>query len=228
MRLDKFIALQGIASRSQAKELVKKGKVLIQGSPVKHADTDIPEGERVWIDGTEYVCSEYEYYLLYKPAGYLTARSDTRQPVVMELVPSKRTDLAPVGRLDADTEGVLLITNDGALAHELLSPRKHVKKTYYAELDRELPPDAEMLLKQPMEFSDFTSAPADAFEKLDARKALLTISEGKFHQVKRMFHAIGCEVTYLKRVSFGCLTLDGMKPGECRKLTAEETETLKR
>lgn len=227
IRLDKYLALSGRGTRSEVKELVRKGQISVNGTPVKTADLKIAETDTVTVNGETVRYEEYEYWILYKPAGFLTARTDREKRVVMELVPSFRKELAPVGRLDEDTEGVLLLTDDGALAHELLSPKKHVKKTYYAELDTALPLDAEERLSKPIAFKDFTSEPVDAFEKITDKSAYLTISEGKFHEVKRLFHAIGCDVTYLKRTAFGPLTLDGMKAGEARRLTDEEIRKLK-
>ncbi len=222
MRLDKALADQGIGTRKEVRELIAKGRVSVDGETVKQPDLQVSESSEILLDGGMLDLAPYEYWLLYKPAGYLSATEDRVHPVVTELIPSKRKGLAPVGRLDIDTEGLLLITNDGAFSHRLQSPKYHVPKTYYAELDSDLPENAAGLFSQTMTFSDFTAKPADGFEKLSARSALLTISEGKFHQVKRMFAKIGCEVVYLRRERFGSLTLDSMHPGEARKLTEKE------
>lgn len=156
----------------------------------------------------------------------MSATEDMLYPTVMELIQSQRHDLYPVGRLDVDTEGLLLISNDGKLTHEVLSPKKHVDKKYYVEFDGTLPENAVDFFNQPMEFEEFTSAPSK-LEILDTNKAYLTIHEGKFHQVKRMFEKANCTVTYLQRIEFGPLKLDNLPLGEFRALTQEELDALK-
>ncbi len=227
LRLDKLLTEYGYGTRSQVKDLIRKEKVTVSGRDKPGPETAVSEEDRVFVNGEELVRSEYEYWLLYKPSGYLTAVTDRLRPVVMDLIPSKRKDLSPVGRLDLDTEGVLLVTNDGMLSHQLLSPAKHVEKTYYAELASDLPENAAQLFASPMVFSDFTAKPALSFEKITDRSARLTICEGKFHQVRRMFLKAGCEVVYLRRERFSFLTLSGLKPGEARLLTEEEIKKLR-
>jgi len=226
MRLDKYLADIGVGSRQNVKNLIRAGRIAINGEVIKKPEASVPENPEIKLAGEIVSGSAIEYWLLYKPAGYVTARTDNKYPCVMELVPSKRSDLSPVGRLDVDTEGVLLITNDGALNHQLVGPKNTISKTYYAKLDADLPDDAKERLAQPIEFKDFTSKPAE-MEKLSAREALLTVTEGKYHEVKRLFYSIGCEVIYLRRERFGCLTLDNMQKGEVRQLIAEEVELLK-
>ena len=216
MRLDKCLATMGIGARSYVKELIRSGAVSVNGKVCKAPETPVSEDDEILVNGKPLEHEDFEYYILYKPAGYLSAREDPRKPVVMELVPSKRTDLFPVGRLDFDTEGLLLITNDGELNHRLLSPKYKVPKKYYAELDADLPPDAKEKLSRPIVFQDFTSEPA-VLEVIDLRHAYLTVTEGKYHEVKRLFHAIGCDVVYLRRETFGKLSLSGLKRGEIRK-----------
>lgn len=227
MRLDKYLAHMGFGTRNQVKTLIKNGWVRIDDTTVKKADIQVKENQKVYVDDelVEYI--EYEYYMLNKPAGYVSACEDNIHPTVMELVQSQRTDLYPVGRLDIDTEGLLLITNDGQFTHNLLSPKKHVDKKYYVEFSGVLPSDACDIFNQPMEFEDFTSQPAK-LEILAEDKAYLTIHEGKFHQVKRMFQKVGCEVTYLKRVEFGPLTLGSLEIGKARPLTDKEIEMLQK
>ena len=227
MRLDKYLADMQVGTRSEVKEIIRKGHVKVNGTITKKADAKVQISDQILVDEEIINYIEYEYLLMNKPAGYLTAREDKRYPVMMDLIHSVRKDLVPVGRLDKDTEGVLLITNDGELNHALLSPKSHVQKTYYAELDNDLPNNAADILSKPMEFSDFTAAAADKYEKINERAAYLTISEGKFHQVKRMFAKLGCNVTYLKRISFGNLRVDDLKPGEYRPLSVEELKELK-
>ena len=227
MRLDRFLRERGYGSRKEIQENIRKGKVSVDSEIVKDPGFRVPEGAEVCFGGQPVDKSRYICYLLNKPSGCVTARTDENHPVVMDLVPSDVPDLAPVGRLDKDTEGVLLITNDGELAHRLLSPKYHVPKKYYAECRSPFPEEAKTLLENPMIFKDFTTEGA-VFEKLTDSSAYLTVTEGKFHQVKRMFLKIGCEVTYLRRESFAGLTLEGLAPGEYRKLSEEETTALRK
>lgn len=226
MRLDKFLSHMGYGTRNEVKNIIKNGWVTIEGKTIKKADFQVKEDQTVYVDDVPVSYVRYEYYILNKPAGYVSAKEDTLHPTVMELIPSIRNDLYPVGRLDLDTEGLLLVCNDGQLTHELLSPKKHVLKKYYVEFEGTLPENAVEIFAQPMDLDDFITKPAK-LEVLDQDKAYLTISEGKFHQVKRMFQNVGCEVTYLKRVSFGPLELKDLEIGQARALTPEEIELLK-
>ena len=226
MRLDKFLSHMGYGTRNEVKNIIKNGWVTIEGKTIKKADFQVKEDQTVYVDDVPVSYVRYEYYILNKPAGYVSATEDTLHPTVMELIPSVRNDLYPVGRLDLDTEGLLLVCNDGHLTHELLSPKKHVLKKYYVEFVGTLPENAIDVFAQSMDLDDFVTKPAK-LEVLDQNKAYLTISEGKFHQVKRMFQNVGCEVTYLKRVSFGPLELKDLEIGQARALTPEEIELLK-
>ena len=225
MRLDKFLADMQIGTRSEVKKLIQKGHVSINYQIVKKVDTKVDEETIVYVDGLRVDYVSYEYYLLNKPAGFLSATQDSHYPVVMELVPCIRKDVGIVGRLDKDTEGLLLLTNDGELNHRLLSSKNHVLKKYYVQVDTDIPDNAEDVFSKPIVFEEFTSLPAE-FEYIDNRSAYLTICEGKYHQVKRMFEKIGCTVTYLKRVQFGSLTLDGLESGQYRTLTEGEIKDL--
>lgn len=225
MRLDKFLADMQIGTRSEVKKLIQKGHVSINDQIVKKVDTKVDEETIVYVDGLRVDYVSYEYYLLNKPAGFLSATQDSHYPVVMELVPCIRKDVGIVGRLDKDTEGLLLLTNDGELNHRLLSSKNHVLKKYYVQVDTDIPDNAEDVFSKPIVFEEFTSLPAE-FEYIDNRSAYLTICEGKYHQVKRMFEKIGCTVTYLKRVQFGSLTLDGLESGQYRTLTEGEIKDL--
>ena len=226
MRIDKFLADMNFGTRSQVKDLIKKKLVKVNGEIVRSSSLSVSEKDTVEVNGQTVSYVELEYYLLNKPAGYLSATEDRYDHVVMELVNSQRKDLYPVGRLDKDTEGLLIICNDGDLTHRLLSPKYHVNKKYYAELDKPLPDNAKELLEAPMDLGDFITK-GSSFEKINDTSAYLTISEGKFHQVRRMFEKTGCTVTYLKRVSFAFLTLEGLETGQYRKLSEEEIEKLK-
>ena len=226
MRLDRFLSERLPESREEIKKNIRAGKVTIDGQAVRDPGVKINGTESVQYRGEVIDAEAYEYWLLYKTAGYVTARTDEEHQTVMELVPSKRKGLSPVGRLDKDTEGVLLITDDGELNHRLVSPKYHVDKKYYAECDRAFPENAKEILERPIEFKDYT-AEGGVFEQITENSCYLTIAEGKFHQVKRMIAKCGTEVTYLRRESFGPLTLINMQPGECRKLEKEEIEALK-
>ena len=229
IRLDKFLADMGRGTRSQIREMAKKGRISINGQPVKKVD---PERDAVAVDGQPVAYVTHEYYMLHKPAGVVTATEDNLHRTVMDLLKTARKDLFPVGRLDIDTEGLLLITNDGELAHQLLSPKKHVDKVYFARVAGALPEDAAQRMAEGMTLRDGTPVlPAElAIDGTDGDETLvrLTIREGKFHQVKRMFEALGCRVTYLKRLSMGPLALDPELPcGAARPLTEQEIQAVK-
>lgn len=234
LRLDKYLADMGIGTRSQVKEYLRKGRVCVGGEVCRRPETKVnPAADQVTFDGGPVGYCFYEYYMLNKPQGVVSATEDNRYPTVVELIEEKkRKDLFPVGRLDVDTEGLLLITNDGALAHELLSPKKHVDKVYEVRADGALPADAVERFAAGISLPDGTPClPAD-WKLLEADSGgchgLLTIREGKFHQVKLMFAALGMEVVHLKRLSMGPLSLDeGLAAGEYRELTEEEIAALK-
>jgi len=236
IRLDKFLVEMNKGSRSQMKEAAKKGRIQVNGQVEKKTERKIdPTAERVLFDGLPVMYQEFEYYMLNKPQGVVSATQDNLHRTVIDLLPAeKRGDLFPVGRLDIDTEGLLLITNDGDLAHRLLAPKKHVDKQYYARVDGMLPADsiarmAEGLVLTDAEGTKVKPAKLEILKKeTDNNEILLTIQEGKFHQVKRMFEALGCHVTYLKRLSMGALQLDqALAVGEFRRLTEEEVLLLK-
>ncbi len=226
MRLDKYLSHMGFGTRNDVKKIIKNGWVTINDETIKKADYNVKEEDIVCVDDEPVNYVEFEYYMLNKPAGYVSATEDRLYPTVMELIQSQRHDLYPVGRLDIDTEGLLLISNDGTFTHNLLSPKKHVDKKYYVEFDGVLPDNAVELFSKPMQLEDFIASPSQ-LEIIDQNKAYLTIHEGKFHQVKRMFEHVGCTVTYLKRVQFSFLTLENLEVGEFRVLTKDEVEKLK-
>ncbi|WP_394522139.1 pseudouridine synthase [Lacrimispora sp. JR3] len=234
IRLDKYLGEMGEGTRSQIKEMAKKGRIWVDGIPEKRTERKIdPERNQVTVDGRQVSYVDFEYYMLNKPQGVVSATEDKRYETVISLITErKRDDLFPVGRLDIDTEGLLLITNDGALAHKLLSPKKHVDKVYYARIEGTLPSDAKERIGEGLILSDGTpTLPAllEVLETGEVTEVYLTIREGKFHQVKRMFETLGCHVVYLKRISMGSLLLDeALKPGEYRTLREEEIEELKK
>lgn len=231
MRLDKFLCEMGAGTRSEVKTYLKKGQVTVNDEIIKKPETKIDENkDKICFLGQFLRYEAVQYFLLNKPAGCVTATKDHLSETVMSFLPENaRDDLFPVGRLDKDTEGLLLITNDGQLAHELLSPKKHVDKTYYATIDGKV---AEAHIRQFLEGlnigDDTMTMPAKLkILKSDAVSEVeLTIQEGRFHQVKRMFDAVGTKVTYLKRISMGPLSLGELQPGEVRRLTEEEIENL--
>lgn len=228
MRLDRFLKEQGIASRSELKAYIRKGRVKVDGTvctdPGFHVD---PEKNQVTFDDVPVRHSRYVYLMMNKPKGILTATSDRQARTVLDLLPEKyrRMGVFPVGRLDKDTEGLLLITNNGRLAHNLLSPKKHVPKLYEAHLDRYPGEAAVTAFREGVVInSEFTALPAELrFISRDPVIAHVVVYEGKFHQVKRMFKAVGAEVVYLKRLKMGELALDeSLEPGEYRELTDSE------
>jgi len=234
LRLDKYLADMQYGTRSQIKEIIRKGRVTVDGAVVKSADMKVTPGTNViTVDGMGVSYAEFEYYMLNKPAGVVSATEDNTCKTVLDCIEDKqRKDLFPVGRLDKDTEGLLLITNDGQMAHSLLSPKKHVDKTYYAEIDGDFDGEMKAKLEEGVSLGDFVTMPA-VIKILENGQELskieITIREGKFHQVKRMFEAVGRNVTYLKRLSMGPLKLDEvLMPGDYRILTEEELSELKR
>lgn len=226
MRLDKFLADMSLGTRSEVKKIIASKRIKVNGLIVNKADYQVKEADEIYFDDQLINYVDYEYYVLNKPKGYICATEDKNYPVVMELINSKRKDLVPIGRLDKDTEGLLLISNDGKLNHHLLSPKSHVIKKYYVEVDTKIPKNAEEIFAREMDLGDFITKPA-LFERINETSAYLSITEGKYHQVKRMFEKIGCTVTYLKRMEFKNLNLDGLDVGQYRSLTEEEINNLK-
>ena len=235
MRIDKYLAEMGQGTRSEIKKLIRSGRVMVDGETVKKPEFKIDETtQKVSLEGKQIGYAKKEYYMLYKPAGVISATKDDRDKTVLDLITDKkRNDLFPVGRLDKDTEGLLLITNDGELAHRLLSPAHHVDKQYYALVEGELPADAVSQMEQGVTLEDGTVTRPARLELLPEKegeftKTLLTIHEGKFHQVKRMFEALGCKVVFLKRLSMGNLVLDPeLETGAYRPLTEGEIKNLR-
>ena len=231
MRLDKYLTNQGIGSRSQVKALIKSKKVFVnnvlENKPERHIDEN---NDIVSLDGVNLEYNKFYYYMLNKPPGVLTAVKDNNYKTVMDIMDvTPKEGLFPVGRLDKDTEGLLLITNDGELSHNLLSPKKHVNKTYYVELNGELIDSDIDLFAKGLDIGEKNITKPAKLEILSGRnRAYITITEVKYHQVKRMFQAIGLTVTFLKRISMGSLILDkNLKSGGYRKLTEEEISNLK-
>ena len=228
-RLDKIIANRGIASRREVKELVRQGRVLVDGAPAPSADMKVSlETAAVTVDGVAVSGERYTYLLLHKPAGVLTATEDRRQPTVMDLLPQQYRRLAPVGRLDKDTEGLLLLTDDGELTHRLLSPRYHVDKVYYTRVEGTPDQADAAAFAAGLLLGDGLQCLPARLEPLGGDACLVTLREGKFHQVKRMLASRGKPVRYLKRLAMGPLRLeDTLKTGQWRLLTPEELSALR-
>ncbi len=231
-RLDKLLAGTGKWSRREVKALVRQGLVRVDGRLAASAEDKLdPAAAIITVAGETISLCRFTYVMLHKPAGVLTATEDRKQPTVLDLLPPelRRIGLAPVGRLDKDTEGLLLLTNDGELAHRLLSPKYHVEKRYFARVDGELSAaDAEAFARG-MTLGDGLECLPAGLEVLPDRVCIVTLREGKFHQVKRMLAARGAPVLYLKRLSMGPLTLDdSLAAGAYRLLRAEEISALYR
>lgn len=233
MRLDKYLCETGFGTRSQVKDLLKKGQVMVNGEVVKKPELKINETtDQIVCQGKKASYQKNIYLMLHKPAGVVSATEDNREKTVLDLVrpEDRKNGLFPVGRLDKDTEGLLLLTDDGELAHRLLSPKKHVDKTYYAKIDGQVTEEHVKQFREGLDIGDekktlpavltiLLSGPVSEIE--------VTIHEGRFHQIKRMFEAVGCKVTYLKRLSMGSLVLDEtLPPEEYRPLTEAELEGL--
>ncbi len=233
MRLDKYLCETGFGTRSQVKDLLKKGQVMVNGEVVKKPELKINETtDQIICQGKKASYQKNIYLMLHKPAGVVSATEDNREKTVLDLVrpEDRKNGLFPVGRLDKDTEGLLLLTDDGELAHRLLSPKKHVDKTYYAKIDGQVTEEHVKQFREGLDIGDekktlpavltiLLSGPVSEIE--------VTIHEGRFHQIKRMFEAVGCKVTYLKRLSMESLVLDEtLPPEEYRPLTEAELEGL--
>lgn len=234
IRLDKYLADLGIESRSGVKTLVRKGRVQLNGAVLTRPETKVDTvSDRICLDGKLLTYHDYEYFMLNKPAGVVSASRDPHSPTVLDLIGEKtRKDLFPVGRLDKDTVGLLLITNDGALAHSLLSPGRHVEKVYRALLDGAADSEDQEAFREGLDIGDDMPTRPAVLEIPDGSRpeeVLVRIREGRYHQIKRMFAARGKQVLRLKRLSMGSLVLDGsLGEGESRRLTVEEIENLKK
>ncbi|AKI55928.1 rRNA pseudouridine synthase [Listeria monocytogenes] len=230
MRLDKLLSHTGFGSRKEVKPLLKSGAVVVNGTIQKDSKTQVnPDKDQITVHGTPVVYQEFVYFMLHKPQNVVSATEDNVSETVIDLLAQEDTltDPFPVGRLDKDTEGLLIITNDGTLAHNLLSPKKHIDKTYYAKIDGDVTAADVEAFAAGIELDDgYTCKPA-SLEIITPNEINVTIQEGKFHQVKRMFAAHGKTVSYLKRISMGNLQLDeSLELGEYRPLTEAELAIL--
>ncbi|ANZ33121.1 pseudouridine synthase [Staphylococcus carnosus] len=230
MRLDKYLANMGVGTRSEVKQLLKKNKVQVNGKNEKQSKAHInPDTDEITVDGNliEYV--DKVYIMLNKPAGYISATEDEEQSTIVSLIKDfQHMKIFPVGRLDKDTEGLILLTNDGQFNHDIMSPNKHVSKIYRVEAKNPITDDDIKQFAEGVELSDGKTKPAQLERTENEKVAFVSIREGRYHQVKRMFHAIDNEVLNLKRVQIGKLKLDSNLPkGSYRELTQEEIELVK-
>lgn len=232
-RIDKILSNLGYGSRSELKKLCKNGLVKVNGKVINNPGVQVDvENDEILFDGEKVVYKEFIYLMLNKPDGYISATFDKRDPIVLDLI--DKEDLIfepfPVGRLDKDTEGLLVLTNDGQLAHRVLSPKKHVPKTYYAKIEGVVTEEDVKAFAEGVILDDgYETMPAELeiLKSDEISEIELTIHEGKFHQVKRMFESVGKKVVYLKRLSMGKLKLDeGLALGEYRELTEEEVKMI--
>lgn len=223
MRLDKFISNMTKLSRSEAVERIYHNHVKVGGKIKKDPALKIdPEKDEVYLDNDKIEYEEFVYYVLNKPAGVVSATEDKKYKTVVDLIDTER-EIAPVGRLDIDTEGLMLLTDDGKLAHRLLAPKNHVDKVYYVEVEGQITEDAVKGFKEGLDYGEDKPSKPGKLEIITPSSAYVTIHEGKFHQIKRMFAVYDLKVTYLKRIAMGNLTLDeALKPGEYRKICRED------
>ncbi len=229
-RLDKILAATGRWSRREAAELIRAGRVKVEGVTALRRDGKYPESARFQVDGEEISGQRLVYLMLNKPAGLVSATTDPRETTVLSLLPEhlRRVGLFPAGRLDKDTVGLLLLTNDGPLAHALLSPRRHVDKTYLVRVEGVLDREDEEAFRRGVVLSDGLHCLPAQLERRGEGEALVTLREGKYHQIKRMLASRGKPVSFLERRTFGPLTLDpALERGAWRSLTPGEVEVLR-
>lgn len=233
MRLDRYVAHCGAGSRKEVRHIIKKGLVTVNGEIISDPAFSVRPGKvTVAVDGSPLRFQQYHYLMMNKPGGVISATSDNVHTTVIDLLPEhfRTLKLFPVGRLDKDTEGLLILSDDGQLAHRLLSPRKLVAKTYFAIVEGRITPEDIEAFAEGITLSDFKTLPSQLIILDSALKSevQVTVYEGKFHQIKRMFEAVGKKVLYLKRIQMGNLKLDQhLKPGETRELSPDEIECLK-
>ena len=229
MRLDKLLANEGYGTRKEVKKLIKDGLVSINGEIIFKDDFKVDEeNDSIIINGEKLNYEKFSYYIMNKPQGYVCANIDNLYPTVFELMPDDyKEGLFTVGRLDQDTEGLLLITNDGLLSHQLLSSKYHVSKKYYFKFEGTLNDKDIKKLEDGLEIDDYITKPAK-YEKISNNEGYLTIEEGKYHQVKKMLEKVNCKIIFLKRVSFGPIELKNDLPlGKYKKLEKNEIDELK-
>lgn len=229
-RIDKFIVSQTNYSRKEAKELIRQKRVKVNGKNINKPEEKVdPESDKITLDGQEIKMKSHVYLILNKPKGYISATEDRSQQTVLDLVPEEYShrSLFPAGRLDKDTTGLMIITDDGKFAHDILSPRKHVKKAYNVTLDMPVTEEMAEGFKNGVDLNDGKCKTAE-LKKTGENTCIVILTEGRYHQIKRMFGCFGAKVVELHRISMGNLELpDDLKLGECRELTNEELEKIK-
>ncbi len=230
MRLDKFLSEAAVCSRSEASKAARAGKIAVDGVTVKRADIHIdPEKNSVTYSGEPVFYKKFTYIMLNKPEGYISATDDPREKTVLELLDerSRKLGLFPAGRLDKNTTGLLILTNDGGLCHRILSPKNHVAKTYFFRSERDITEEDRLRLENGINLDGELTKPAKVVLS-DSRSGEITITEGKFHQIKRMLEAVCNRITYLERIEFAGIPLDRtLSRGKWRELTKDEEEVLK-
>ena len=231
MRIDKFLTGAGVASRTEASKAAKRGLILVNGAPVKKADVHIdPESDKIIYCGREITYRKWTYVMLNKPEGYVSAPEDTRDPTVLELLPEEyqKIGLFPCGRLDKYTLGLMLLTDNGQLAHRLLSPAHHVEKKYYFRCAEPLSEENRLKMEEGVVIDGGYRTKPSEIEMKGEAEGIITLTEGKYHQIKQMFDAVRNKIIYLERVTFGPLSLydSGLERGEWRLLTDEEIKKL--
>ena len=233
MSIDKLLSELGLCTRREAAKIAKRGGILVDGKPIKDASSHVdPEASRIILEGREVLYKKYTYVMLNKPTGYVSATDDKSLPYVTELLPEelRRRELFPVGRLDRDTTGLMILTNNGVLAHSLLSPKHHVKKEYFFTSAEALRPEAEEAFRCGVTLADgYECKSAELYLEEDRCSGKIVLTEGKYHQIKRMIAAQDNRVTSLERISFGGIELDpSLNRGEWRYLTDDEIEHLEK
>ena len=230
MRLDKFLSEAAVCSRSEASKAARAGKIAVDGVTVKRADIHIdPEKNSVTYSGEPVFYKKFTYIMLNKPEGYISATDDPREKTVLELLDDRlrKLGLFPAGRLDKNTTGLLILTNDGGLCHRILSPKNHVAKTYFFRSERDITEEDRLRLERGINLDGELTNPAKVVLS-DSRSGEITITEGKFHQIKRMLEAVCNKITYLERIEFAGIPLDRtLSRGKWRELTKDEEEALK-
>jgi len=225
MRLDKFLTECGAGTRSEVKKIISAKKIMVNGILQKNSDIKIDEiNDRVELDGEELKYKKYRYYMMNKPAGVITASEDKIQKTVMDILPEwvVRKELFPIGRLDKDTEGILLFTNDGEFSHKILSPKNHVEKEYFVVLEKEISDDEIRQVESGVIIDNDYNTKEAKIKRSSGNEIFLTIVEGKYHQVKQMMGAVDNRVTYLKRVRFADIELNDLETGGVVEISRED------
>lgn len=228
-RIDKILSSLGLMSRKDAKKAALARRITVDGLPVRDSSLRVGAANKLCLDGKEISYKKHTYLMMNKPQGYVCSTDDPKSPIVTELLPIeyKRRELFSIGRLDKNTTGLIILTDDGVLAHELLAPKKHVAKTYRLTTEKPIGEDTKTKFREGVNIGGYTTAPA-LLEIIAEREAYITITEGKYHQIKRMFEALGNKISSLERVNFGGIDLDkALESGNFRVLTDEELKLLK-